>query len=141
MERGFADADAVAVLQRSRLARAELDGVVDDRPVDASQVFDKEGVALPPDARVAARDFGLGVEAREIDVGEDVRLRVGAPDELLSFWSWKVPASISVVPAMMSLAVARAARTLALAAAMGWRAPQCAQKTSSAAMVLPQKPQ
>jgi hypothetical protein len=38
------------------------------------------------------------------------------------------------------LAVARAARTLA-AAEIGWRAPQCAQNTSSAAMRPPQKPQ
>src|SRR5205085_9356723 len=82
MERGLAEAEAVAVGERARLARAESHGLVDDRPVDAPQVLDEEGVALAPDARVAARDFRLRVEAREVYVGEDVRLRVGAPDEV-----------------------------------------------------------
>ena len=50
-------------------------------------------------------------------------------------------ASSSVVPDTTSRAVARAVRSAALAAAMGWRAPQCGQKTSSDEMDLPQKPQ
>jgi hypothetical protein len=81
VERRLAEAEAVAVFERARLARAELDRVVDDGAVDRAEVFDEEGLALPPDARVAARDFGLRVELRKINVGEDVGLRVGAPDE------------------------------------------------------------
>src|SRR5205823_12646942 len=68
VERGLAEAEAVAVGERARLARAEPHCLVDDRPVDAPQIFQEERVALAPDARVAARDFGLRVEAREVYV-------------------------------------------------------------------------
>src|SRR3989440_3417679 len=82
MERRLAESQAVAVGERSRLARPQSHGLVDDRAVDAPQIFEEERVALAPDARVAARDFRLRVEARKIYVGEDVRLRVCATDEV-----------------------------------------------------------
>lgn len=62
MKGGFAESKFVSIFQDARLACAETDGLVDDRAIDRAEIFDEEGIAFAPDARMAARDFCLRVE-------------------------------------------------------------------------------
>src|ERR671939_847689 len=82
MERGLAEAQFVSALKDAGLARGESHGIVNHCSVNRVQIFNQKRLAFAPDARVAARDLRLRVKFREINFGEDVRLRVAPAQQV-----------------------------------------------------------
>src|ERR1051325_5980184 len=82
MKRRLAELDAIAAVQWPRMARLKANHIIDDCAVDRTEIFNHEGVALAPNARMPARYFCLRIEPREIDFWKNVRERISAAQEI-----------------------------------------------------------
>src|SRR5436190_24337765 len=90
MKRGIADTQPVAAHDRVRMMRLQahrsVGGRNEDRAVRRAEVLDEELAAVIPNARMTPRDLCLRIEARKIDLGEDIRLRITAADDVVALF-------------------------------------------------------
>src|SRR5690349_9707610 len=73
--------------------RLQTDRVVARRhengAVRRTEILYEKVAAFVPNTSVAARDLGLRIEAREVDLGKDVRLRIAASDDVVALFQGK----------------------------------------------------
>src|SRR5687767_4201311 len=79
----FPEPKLISAVQHTRLTRRKPDGIVNDRAINGTKVFDQKSIAFQPNTSVTARNFGLGIELREIDFRKDIRMRIRPANEII----------------------------------------------------------
>src|SRR5712692_1779447 len=82
VQSSLAQANAIAAVERPRLAWLQTYHVIYHSAVNRTKVFDHKTFAFAPDARMTARDFGLRIKARKVHFGKNIRQRIRASDQV-----------------------------------------------------------
>src|SRR5690242_2133031 len=89
MQRRFADAEFVAAIENTRLSGRKSDGVINHGSIDRAEIFNQERFAFEPDTGVTPRHFRFRIESRQIDFGKNVRVWIGASEQVTLFLQYE----------------------------------------------------